>query len=214
MDQDQISIIRLSYNQIDTNILAGMRLVFSRSYFGTHMYEDFCMDLERAPDFFTVFLAYDDVTIVGIAVIEEMIHEQCEYFSFSPIHIKRFTVLPEYRSHGIGKLLLNEATHYVFEELKESVVFGESNEAGALSFYGREGALFALDIIRSYSKRNTPEDNVLYFKEFITNPVFKTYRYPVGNGIQFVLCTDEYKDFFMKHGYVSKSALLAESIDN
>lgn len=61
-----------------------------------------------------------------------------EYYSFPPVHLKRFTVDPEYRSYGIGKKLLDSLKKLAFEELNISVIFGQSNETGAISFYLRE----------------------------------------------------------------------------
>lgn len=78
--------------------------------------------------------------------------------------------------------------------------------------YGREGALYLGDSIKQYSTRNSPEQNIKHFKEFIINPVFRDYRLPSGDGIQFVYCKDHATaQFFREHGYVSKEELLEET---
>ncbi len=205
-----ITIIkRFDLEQIDNKILSGLQKVFSKAYHNGHMYEDFLNDIKESPEIFQLFLAYSNDKITGVLVIETKSHKFIEYFNFPPVHIKRFTVLPEYRSQGIEKLLLDEAKKYSFEEQKLSVIFGESNELGALSFYGREGALYSKKVIGEYSRRNNPEENVAFFKEFISNPKFRNYRYPEGNGILFVFCSsDKEKGFFRNKGFVSKSMLL------
>lgn len=202
-------IKRFNLDQITNEVLSELQKVFSKSYHNGHMYEDFLNDIKESPEIFQLFLAYQNDRITGVSVIETKPHKFIEYFNFPPVHIKRFTVLPEYRSQGIGKLLLDEAKKYSFEEQKLPIIFGESNELGALSFYGREGALYSRTVIEQYSRRNSPEENITFFKEFISNPTFRKYRYPEGNGILFVFCnSDKEKDFFESKSFISKNKLL------
>jgi GNAT superfamily N-acetyltransferase len=190
-------------------ILPELEPVFSAAYFNGRMYEDFCSDIKESPEVFQTFIAYKKETIVGVAVLETKPHKFIEYYDYPPVHIKRFTVLPKFRSLGIGKKLLDAAKQYAFEKLRLKVIFGESNELGALSFYGREGALYAKDIIETYSHRNTAKQNIEFFKEFLTNKKFRTYRFPEGKGILFVFCNEkEQRTFFENKGFISKEDLL------
>jgi hypothetical protein len=137
-----------------------------------------------------------------------------DYGNHKPVHLKRFTVHPRYRSKGIGKALVDKAKGFVFDELRLPIFFGESNEIGGMSFYGREGALFSTKAIKTYSSRNSPKDNLRFFIEFVTNPKFKTFRYQTGKGIPFVFINDdaiesEYKDKgYMLISEITKQARL------
>lgn len=189
--------------------LPELQQVFSKAYYNGHMYEDFVADLADKPDVFQAFLATQEGKIVGVAVVETKPHPFIDYRGFPPVHLKRFTVLPEHRGKGIGKRLLDEAKGFAFNEAGLEVLFGESNEVGALSFYGREGALYLTEVIKSYSRRNSPQENLIFFREFLTNPVFRSYRFPEGNGIQFVFCkSDETARLFRDNGFASKDELL------
>lgn len=190
-------------------MLPELEPVFLEAYFNGHMYEDLCSDIKESPEVFQTFIAYKEETVVGVVVLETKPHKFMEYYDLPPVHIKRFTVLPKFRSLGIGKKLLDAAKQYAFVELGLKVIFGESNELGALSFYGREGALYKKDIIETYSRRNTAEENINFFKEFLTNKKFRTYRFPEGKGILFVFCNEkEQRTFFAKKGFISKDELL------
>lgn len=204
-----IRVESLGLADITESLLSGMKKVFDAAYHNSHMYRDFREDVGTGPEIFRLFLAKDGLGTIGIAVVETKRHAAIEYYDYPSVHLKRFTVLPEYRGRGIGKMLIDAVKSYAFNEEKLSVVFGESNEAGALSFYGREGAFYSTDAIRSYSRRNTPDDNLRFFAEFISNPFFRRYRYPEGGGIPFVFCaTESQRSEFEYRGYVSKEALL------
>jgi len=197
--------------QLSEEHLVELKAVFSHAYHNGHMYEDFLKDLTENPEVFQTFLARQDDRLIGVMVIESKPHSFINYHQFPPIHLKRFTVLPQFRRRGVGKGLLDDAKGYAFDESGIKVIFGESNEAGALSFYGREDALFSVDVIKNYSKRNTPEENLSFFREFISNPKFAAYRFPEGDGIQFVFCKSEDETkFFRQHGFVSKQELISD----
>ena len=199
----------LDLSEVLPELLPGIKRVMSAAYHGSHMFEDFLADIESHPPIFRLFLAYLADELVGTVVIEHKSHERIEYHGNQPVHLKRFSVLPSRRGTGIGKQLLDAAKLYAFKEMRLAVLFGESNEAGALSFYGREGALYGTDSIGLYSKRNTPEENLRFFAEFISNSVFKPYRYPEGKGIAFVFpASFDEAMAFESRGYISKSRLL------
>ncbi len=160
----KITIKKFNINQINADILSEVKNVFAKAYHNGHMYEDFINDIKSSPKIFKVFFAYSDNKIIGIVVIESQIHKFIEYFNFQPVHIKRFTVLPNFRSKGVGKMLLDEAKKHTFKELNIPVIFGKSNEAGALSFYGKEDALYSTETIKNYSRRNSPNENITFFK--------------------------------------------------
>ena len=206
---NNIQIKKYNINEITNNQIIQLKKVFSKAYFHEHMYKDTIKDIQESPIIFKAFFAQHKNKIIGVIFIENKPHKFIEYNKFKPIHIKHFTVLPKYRSQGIGKKLLDEAKKYVFKELNLKVIFGESNELGSLSFYGKEKALYSLETIKNYSNRNNPKENIEFFKEFITNPKFKTYRYPEGNGIPFVFCNSNKEEkFFTNKSFISKTKLL------
>jgi GNAT superfamily N-acetyltransferase len=206
----EVRIESLGLADITESLLSGMKKVFDAAYHASHMYRDFREDVGAHSTVFRLFLAKDGSEIIGIAVVETKRHAGIEYYGYPSVHLKRFTVLPEYRGNGIGKMLIDAVKAYAFTEENLSVIFGESNEAGALSFYGREGALYSTDAIGSYSRRNAPDDNLRFFTEFISNPFFRRYRYPEGGGIPFVFCaTEKQRSEFEGRGYVLKEILLA-----
>jgi len=208
-----VTIKKFNLNEIGEELLLEVKEVFSKAYYNEHMYISLLNDMKEAPEIFQAFFAYLENKIIGVAIIETKPHKFIQYHGFAPVHIKRFTVLPEHRSLGIGKKLLDEAKEYAFKEKKVPVIFGESNEIGALSFYGREGALYSTKVIKNYSERNSADENIYFFKEFISNKKFKSYRYPEGKGIIFVLCSsDKEKLFFETKGFVSKEDLLKTHI--
>lgn len=196
-----------------TAILPKLQTLLEGAYYDSHMFRDLSEDVRHAPDPFQLFLARldDSVQPVGIVVVEAKVHPAFDYLGFPPVHFKRFTVAQAARGHGIGKQLLDAGKRYCFEELGLQVAFGESNEIGALSLYGREGALYDLESIRDYWRRNASDQALQYFALDITDPQRRGERYPHGNGIRFIFAKDtQTAQFFHRHGYISKSELLTK----
>lgn len=207
---------RFGLDEVSGEILDELAIPFAEAYHNGHMHKDLLEDLGQRPQPFQLFVArlQDPAnTLVGVSVVESKRHEFIDYLDFDPVHVKRFTVLPDFRGMGIGKQLLDESKRYALEELGLRAMFGESNEAGALSLYGREGALYQVDSIKNTLRRTTAEQNIGYFVKFITDPAFRDFRYPVGDGIQFVYSgDDETTDLFYAHGYASREELLASAV--
>jgi len=203
-----IVIKNIWINDVTDDILLELKVLFEESYVDSKMYVSFLTDIEESHKYFQVFLAYDEHKIIWIGVLEDKLHKNIEYYWNAPVHVKRFMVEPIYRSRGIWKLLLDAMKEYAKEIFQLSVIFWESNEIGAMAFYLREGALFHIPTIKSYSQRNDPEDNLNFFKEFITNKNFRTYRYPVWKGIPFVYILDEsIKHIFIKNGFMPRDLI-------
>lgn len=190
---------------VPEGVLTGLKNLYSQAYHNPHMYEDLLEDMQRKPEVFRLFVARSldqEQEILGARVIESKQHPFIDYRGFAPVHGKRFCVAPNSRGMGIGKQLIDEGKRYCFEELGLSAIFGESNEVGALSLYGREGALYLRDSISKALKRNNPQQAQAIFSEFLTNPVLRTLRFPGGDGIQFVYCRDdETSEVFRSYGY-------------
>jgi ribosomal protein S18 acetylase RimI-like enzyme len=203
-----MDIRRFTWDELEP-FLPSLKELFADAFFNGHMYDSLLADIARKPDPFAVFLAYDQDDIVGCVVLEQRVHDGVDYHDLFPVHLQRFAVAPSHRSQGIGKQLLDTAKTYAFQELGLDALFCKSNEAGAMSFYGREGALFKRSSIEEYSHRNTPEENLVFFREFLTQPIFRTYRYPAGHGILFVFSSDEKTPFFEQRGYYTKEKLFA-----
>ena len=210
-----IQIESLGLGEVSADIMAELNQVYSQAYYNSHMYDYFQADISQRPALFRLFLARQSDqsrAVVGARVIELKPHPFVQYIGFAPVHGKRFSIAPSFRGRGIGKLLIAESTRYAFEELALKVIFGESNEIGALAMHGREGALYLLASIHACSPRNSPGENVAFFREFLADPKFRSYRFPAGDGIQFVYCADvETAAVFRAHGYISKDELLSRS---
>jgi ribosomal protein S18 acetylase RimI-like enzyme len=193
-------------------VLPQLQDLFDGAYHDSHMSSDLAEDIEAKPEGFQLFVARTDDqldTVVGAAVVESKIHPAFNYLDFPPVHVKRFTVSEAIRGMGIGKQLLDETKRYGFEEQGLKALFVESNEIGAISMYGREGALYSLDSIQEYWRRNTPEQALAYFAMDITDPRRRGERYPNGEGIRFVFARDEATtQFFQEHGHISKEEVL------
>jgi GNAT superfamily N-acetyltransferase len=171
---------RLSLADISDELLSELKVPLSNAYHNAHMFADLLEDIDYQPNVFQLFAArLNDPPnkLVGVSVVESKPHDFIDYLGFDPVHIKRFTVLPEFRGMGIGKQLLDESKQYGFEDSGLQALFGESYELGALALYGREGALYHMDSIRSSLRRTDPESNVDYFVKFITDPAFRGFRY-------------------------------------
>jgi len=196
--------------------LERLRDLYDRAYYSSHMFEDVQKDIEKKPELFRMFIALDRDKAVGARAIElktdmQTTYPGLDYLGLEPVWGKRFAVLPEYRGLGIGKQILETSNKYCFSELNLKALFGSSAEIGALSMYGRAGALYLKETITSYSHKNTPEDNLLYFKEFIANPFFRNYRLPNHSkqDIRFAYAADENtRTLFKENGYITHADLL------
>jgi GNAT superfamily N-acetyltransferase len=210
-----LRIERLGIDEATPELLAELKDLLDLAYVNGHMYDDLVEDVASRPEVFRLFVARKDGQPVGVRVIERKPHEGIEYFDFEPVHGKRFTVHPDHRGEGVGGRMMAEGRRYAFDELDLPAVFGESNELGAISMYGREGALFQLSTITEFSHRNTPEQNLRFFREFLTNPAFREYRLPRvegSPGVLFVEVRDEHiARFFRERGYVTRAELLGEA---
>jgi GNAT superfamily N-acetyltransferase len=199
-------------DEVSGETLDELTIPFTQAYHNGHMHQDLVEDLKQRPEPFQLFIARltgSTNTLAGVSVVESKPHDFIDYLGFEPVHVKRFTVLPEFRRMGIGKQLLDASKRYCLDELGFPAMFGESNEVGALSLYGREGALYQVDSIKNTLRRTTAEQNVGFFVMFVTDPAFRDFRYPIGAGIQFVYPQDEETaEFFRAHGYASAEELL------
>lgn len=209
----EVVIEQRSLEQVDTATLENLKSLYAQAYYNPHMYEDLIRDMESRPEIFQLFLARtDDVdeSVIGARVIESKDHSFIDYHGHAPVHGKRFTVSPDYRGQGIGTTLIEAGKDYCFNELDIQAIFGESNEVGALSLYGRQGALYALGSIEKSLKRNSREDGQRIFAEFLTNPCLRGLRFPAGDGIQFVYCRDKTTaDEFRGYDFASYQELVS-----
>jgi ribosomal protein S18 acetylase RimI-like enzyme len=208
----QVSIEGLGLEDASV-VLPQLRPLLDNAYHNSHMYDDLKEDISEAPDPFRLFLAStsgaeEERTAVGSAVVERKVHTAFDYLGLAPIHIKRFTVLDAFRSMRIGKQLIDACKDFGFKEEGFSAMFVESNEIGALSMYGREGALYSREAIEEYYRRNTPGDALCLFGQALNDRSRRHERYPNGEGIRFVFAkNDETADFFRSNGYVALEEL-------
>jgi len=96
-------------------------------------------DWKRRPDQHVVFAAYDDDIIVGIITLSESFAIYAEGYHGI---INELYVTPDYRSGGIGQLLLERAKKYAKERswlrIEVTAPAGEKWER-TVAFYLREG---------------------------------------------------------------------------
>jgi GNAT superfamily N-acetyltransferase len=193
-------------------VLAELETLFASSYHNSHMYDNLLEDVGRRPEIFRLFLARDYAVggrIVGARVIESMPHPSVNYLGFPPVHGKRFSVAPERRGERIGHRIVEASKAYVFDELGLRAIFGESNEVGALSMHGREGALYLAESVVRHFPRNDRQQALVIFAEFVTNRSLRELRLPLDGGVQFVYCRDARTAcFFREHGYLANEELL------
>jgi GNAT superfamily N-acetyltransferase len=199
---------------VDADMLAGLESLYARAYHDSKMYADLREDIALQPDIFQLFVARADGDIVGARVIETKAHGFIDYHGHVPVHGKRFSVSPEYRGQGIGAAIIEAGNNYCFNDLDLKAVFGESNEIGALSLYGRQGALYALGSIEKALRRNTPAAARRLFTKFITDPELRELRLPGSipgghDAVQFVYCRDKTtEDEFRGYDFASYQELV------
>lgn len=209
----QVEIDKLNASEV-SKVLPELKQLLEGAYHNSHMYRDVQQDIKSNPEVFQMFLAKVEKKPVGVAVVESKVHEAFDYMGYAPIHIKRFTVDSNSRGSGIGRKLLDKAKEYAFGELGLEVLFGESNEIGALSMYGREGALYSTEAIREYWRRNTPEQGLAYFAADLSDPIRRGERYPNGQGLRFVFAVSKNIEAqFIRKGYVSKREILKHKLE-
>ena len=190
--------------------LPELREILEGAYYDSHMYRDLTEDLESAPDPFRLFLAVSDGQPIGVAIVERKQHDDYEYLGFPPVHIKRFTVVSSARGMGVGKTLLDASKAYAFEELGLNILFGESNEYGALALYGREGAYYRRAAVERYNRRNDSAQALKYFAIDISDPRLRGRRYPSGDGIHFAFPADgTTRRVLESSGFISQADILA-----
>jgi GNAT superfamily N-acetyltransferase len=206
-----LELEQLGLADVSPGVLAELEVLYAGSYRNSHMYRDLVTDIEARPEVFRLFLVRDHARgsrIVGARVIESMAHPFVDYMGFRPIHGKRFSVAPERRGEGIGRRIVDASKAYVFDELELRVIFGESNEVGALAMHGREGALYLADSVAKHFPRNTRSQALKIFGEFVANRELRELRLPAGEGVQFAYCRDERTaNFFRQHGYMAMDEL-------
>jgi len=208
----------LSAPDVALDVLADLEVLYAGSYHNSHMYERLLADLADPPEIFRIYIVRDREAgdrIVGARAIQSTRHDFVDYRGFVPIHGKRFSVDLAHRQRGLGRRLVNASNSYVFNELDEPVLFGESNEIGALAMHCRAGALVHIRSIIDHFPRNTRAQAVSFFAEFLTNPKLRELRLPTGHGVQFVYCRDKSVAVpFLDDGYASSAQLLAPTGDD
>jgi GNAT superfamily N-acetyltransferase len=210
---DRFRLEALSACRVADDVLTQLEALYAGAYHNSHMHERLVADLSDPPEVFRLFAVRDRARvdqIVGARVIQWSRHDFVDYRGFAPIHGKRFTVHPAHRGRGLGRRLLRVTNDYVFNELGEPVVFGESNEIGALSMHTLRGALVHLGSVADHFPRNTQAQALSLFAEFLTNPRLRSLRLPTGYGVQFVHCHDyRVAAKFLGDGYTTRDDLLA-----
>jgi GNAT superfamily N-acetyltransferase len=188
-----IQIERVGLEDISPALLGDLERLYSLAFFNSHMFERLLEDLREEPDVFQLFLAKGSAgagEILGARVIELKPHGEFDYRGHLPFHGKRFCISPSARGLGLGRSMIEAGKAFCFEELGAKAIFGESNEVAALDLHGRAGALLSRASIETLSSRNSPSENLEFFREFLTNPKFRHFRFPVGSGVRFVYCKD------------------------
>jgi len=96
-------------------------------------------DWKRNPEHHIVFAAFDEDRVVGIITLSENF---AIYTDGNHGTINELYVAPEYRSRGVGKMLLDKAVSLAkerdWQRIEVTAPFGEK-WAGTIAFYLREG---------------------------------------------------------------------------
>ncbi len=212
---------RLTLNDVTPDILAELKTLYSYGYHGCNMHADLSEDLalfrsrpdSAEADVFRLLLVREDTTtgrIVGARAIELRDLPRSDYLDHPPLYGKRFTVLPGFRGHGIGRQLVAEGKRYAFDERGFDIIFGSSGELGALSMYGREGAMYHAGTIDNLSDQNNAQQNREFFAIFVTDPRFRALRTPNARDVRFAYGKDEAtRDFLRANGHISRDELLS-----
>lgn len=201
----------LSASRVTGDVVTQLEVLYSGAYHNSRMHERLLADLSDPPEVFRLFAIRDqadDDRIVGARAIQSSRHDFVDYRGFTPIHGKRFSVHLAHRGRGLGRRLVYASNNYVFNELDEAVVFGESNEIDALAMHCRGGALLHVGSVIDHFPRNTRAQALAFFAEFLTNPRLRGLRLPAGHGVQFVYCRDEpVTASFLDDGYATAAQL-------
>ncbi len=209
-----VELMQIGLDQVSQELLEGLEHLYSQAFHDSRMHQRLLEDIAAEPEVFQLFVvraAQGRREVLGARAIESKVHPEFDYRGHLHVHGKRFCVLPAARGRGIGKRLIKAGKSYCFAGLGLRAIFGESNEIGALAMHGREGALYSIPSIKECSRRNSPAENVEFFREFLGNHTFRRYRLPDGGGIRFVYCSDaQTTASFRAAGYVPQSYLSGE----
>lgn len=211
-NDDRFRVDVLSASSVTSDMLAELEVLYAGAYHNSRMFERLLVDLSDPPEVFRMFLARDTAggRVVGARAIQSTSHAFVDYHGFAPIHGKRFCVDPTHRGRGLGRRLVHASNHWVFDELGEPVVFGESNEIGALVMHCRGGAFTHVQSVTAHFARNSPDEALALYAEFLINPRLRRLRLPNGPGVQFVYCREEaVAEEFLATGYATWAQLVA-----
>lgn len=206
--QKEIEIKILDKKDFTSEILEELKIILDAWYYKSYMYQKLLDDLEKSHTFFKAFVAFLEDKTVWIIVLEDNFHESVDYNWYYHYHIQRVCVDSNLRSYWIGSKLIKAIKDYAFNKTYIEAIFWESNETWAMAFYINNWALFNRETIKNYNIRIFPEDNLKYFKEFLTNKKFRNYRYQTWDGIDFVFCKNkEIEKIFREKWYFGKEFL-------
>lgn len=218
--EPRTTLQRLTLEQVTPTVLDELEPMYARAYRDCRMHEEFSGDVARfrgrpgsvEADLFRFFIVReaDSGRIVGARAIELLDYSASDHAGFAPVYGKRFSVLPEFRGRGVGAQLVAEGKKYCFDERDIEAIFGSSGELGALSMYGRNGAMYHLGSIEQHSEQNTPEQNRFFFAKYITDPAFRPLRTPSKRDVRFAYPRDESVAAHLReHGYLFRDEFLA-----
>lgn len=144
----QIELQQFKLDDITPTLLTELEGLYDQAYPNSSMHAGFVEDMAQKPDIFRLFTARNNRgLLLGARTVQLRPDEPDDHLGFEPVYGKRFAVSPEARGRSIGRILLSTGKQYCFNELGLKVMFGSSYAIGALSMYGREGALYHADPI-------------------------------------------------------------------
>lgn len=206
---NDLEIKMLSKNQITQEVLLSMKNVLEWAYYNSYMYENFKKNLEENCDYFKVFLAYIWEEVVWICVLKNYDAPGVDFFWKPNINLKRFTVSSKFRWQKIWEKILKKIQNYAFNELKLDTIFWVSNEMWGINFYLKQWALFDKKVVENYMDHNSPEENIMFFKEFLTNKKLRFFNHTSKNWFTFVFTKNkETKDLFNEKWFYDKDYFL------
>lgn len=194
----------LGLEDLDGPTMCELAELYPRAYHNSEMYVDLLKDIARDPKVFMLTIARENYApgtgpdeaaagpIIGARLIRDTPPDDDEdHFGYPAVHGSRFCVDPESRGLGVGSAILQAGNRHCFDELKIPVVFGSSNEVGAMRMYGHNGAMFHEPSIEAYgSDRNSPEVSLRAFATLVTSRSLYGYRMTGGQHIRYAYAGD------------------------
>jgi len=203
-------IERHAIGDVSDALLDELRPLCEVGYDRTRIFADLLADLDAAPSQFALFIARDaDSRAVGMRVIRTRQDRRVNRWAHAAMFGHCFAVAASNRGQGVGTTLLAASNAWAFRQDRQTdVLYGASNEAGAINLHASHGAAFSVATILEHFSDNRPVDAVRFFLHIISDPALRGYRFPTGSGIDYAYPSmSRVADSIASHGWVTRGSL-------